>query len=234
MASVGMVGRRAKSRGRWLVGLVYGLVLGAVVLPLAVILMYRFVQPVSTLMLYRWLTGQPASRIVVPIDSISPYLSRAVIAAEDSRFCQHFGVDWIAIQDVIDEADEGGPSRGASTIAMQTAKNVFLWPGRSYIRKGLEIPLALVTDALWSKRRVMEVYLNVAEWGDGIFGAEAAAQKHFHKSAKSLSPREAALLAAVLPNPVRFDAGRPSAYVSRRAATLMARMPNEDVACLNR
>ena len=111
-----------------------------------------------------------------------------MIASEDSLFCRHHGVDWGALQEVIDEADEDGPSRGASTITMQTAKNVFLWPWRSAIRKGLEIPIAMFIDSLWGKRRVLEVYFNIAEWGDGIFGAEAAAQHYFHKSAKQLTP----------------------------------------------
>jgi monofunctional biosynthetic peptidoglycan transglycosylase len=236
MVSVETGRRRPASRGRvrWLINFIYLLILAMIVLPLAAILTYRFVPPVSTLMLGRWLTGEAASRTFAPLAAISPNLLRAVIAAEDSRFCRHAGVDWIALRDVLDEADEGGPSRGASTIAMQTAKNVFLWPGRSYIRKGLEIPLALAIDVVWGKQRVMEAYLNVAEWGDGVFGAEAAAQKYFHKSAKTLTAREAALLAAVLPNPIRFDAGRPSAYVARRAAILMTRAINEDLSCLER
>ncbi len=201
---------------------------------LGLVLLYAAVPPVSTLMLGRWATLQGASRDWVPLEAISRHLPRAVIAAEDSRFCQHRGVDWDALQEVIEAAGEDGPARGASTIAMQTAKNVFLWPGRSYIRKGMEIPVALVIDAVWGKERVMEVYLNVAEWGEGIFGAEAAARHHFRKSARDLSPREAALLAAVLPNPITRNAGRPSGYVSRRAAMIGGRAGNEDVACLAR
>ncbi len=196
------------------------------------VVLYAFVPPVSTLMLARWVTFSGVERDWVPLQDISPHLPRAVVASEDSRYCQHGGVDWTALQEVIEEAGEDGPARGASTIAMQTAKNVFLWPSRSVVRKGMEIPLALVIDTLWTKRRVMEVYLNVAEWGEGIFGAEAAARHHFRKSAKALTPREAALLAAVLPNPIRRNAGRPSAYVSRRASTILARMGNEDVGCL--
>jgi monofunctional biosynthetic peptidoglycan transglycosylase len=196
------------------------------------IILYRFVPPVSTLMLARWVTGASATRDWVPLADISPSLPRAVIASEDSRFCLHNGVDWGALQDVIEDADEDGPSRGASTIAMQTVKNTLLWPGRSYIRKGLEIPLALITDLVWSKRRVMEIYLNVAEWGEGTFGAEAAARRYFGKPARTLSPREAALLAAVLPNPILRNAGRPSGFVARRAAAIVRRMHHEDVACL--
>ncbi len=228
--------RSTRSRGlaRRLVGLVYGALLAAIVVPAAAIVLYLVVPPVSTLMLGRWIAGAAVDRTYVPLEAISPYLPGAVIAAEDSRFCRHGGVDWAALREVMEDSDEEGPSRGASTIPMQTAKNVFLWPGRSYIRKGLEVPLALASDAVWSKRRMMEIYLNVAEWGDGVFGAEAAARKHFRKSAKALTPREAALLAAVLPNPVRFDAGRPSPYIMRRGAVLLARMVNEDIACLDR
>ncbi len=218
--------RRAMRWSFWILASIAGLFV-------ALVLAYAVVPPVSTLMLARWLTFSGAQRDWVAIEDISPHLPRAVIAAEDSRYCQHGGVDWTALQQVIEEAGEDGPARGASTIAMQTAKNVFLWPSRSVVRKGMEIPVALVIDTVWSKRRVMEVYLNVAEWGEGIFGAEAAAQHHFRKSAKALSPREAALLAAVLPNPIRRNAGRPSAYVSRRAGTIAARMGNEDLACLD-
>ncbi len=123
-----------------------------------------------------WLTQAPVTRHWQPLDDIAPTLVRAVIASEDQRFCQHSGVDFGALAEVLDDPD--GPSRGASTINMQLVKNVYLWPGRSYIRKGLEIPLALVVDLAWGKRRVMEVYLNVAEWGDGLFGIEAAARHH--------------------------------------------------------
>jgi monofunctional biosynthetic peptidoglycan transglycosylase len=132
-------------------------------------------------------------------------------------------VDWEALREVIEEAGEDGPSRGASTITMQTVKNVFLWPGRSMIRKGIEIPLATVVDFVWSKERVMEVYLNVAEWGPGVFGAEAAARRHFRKSASELTAREAALLAAALPNPLRRDPGRPGPGLLRLAGTVMAK-----------
>jgi len=142
-------------------------------------------------------------------------------SALDARFCRHTGVDWEALREVLE--DEEGPSRGASTIPMQAAKNLFLWPGRSYVRKGLEIPIALWMDLVWSKRRMMEVYLNVAEWGDGIFGAEAAAQAYFRKSARDLTRREAALLAAALPNPKRRNPAKPSVGHRRIADRLMAR-----------
>ncbi|WP_240539854.1 monofunctional biosynthetic peptidoglycan transglycosylase [Salinarimonas soli] len=202
---------------RWLVGAVLGLA-GLFV---GLSLLYLVVTPPSTLMLGRWATLAPVDRRVVPLSAISEHLPRAVISSEDARFCRHRGVDWDALQEVLD--DEEGPSRGASTISMQTAKNLFLWPGRSYIRKGLEIPVALWIDLVWSKRRMMEIYLNVAEWGEGIFGAEAAAQAYFRKSARDLSRREAALLAAALPNPKQRNPARPSAGHRRIADRVMAR-----------
>ncbi len=186
----------------WLTGLS---LLAALVVALV---LYRFVPVPSTLMLGRWLTLQPVERQWVPLDQISPNLIRAVIAAEDQRFCSHAGVDWVELNAVLE--DEDGPSRGASTLTMQTAKNVFLWPGRSYVRKGLEIPLALAIDLAWQKQRVIEVYLNVAEWGEGLYGAEAAAQRYFGKPAARLSPAEAARLAGALPNPILRNPARPS------------------------
>lgn len=173
------------------------------------IVLWRSVPPVSTLMLARWATFRSVDRVYVPLSRISPLLVAAVITSEDGQFCRHRGVDWGALNEVISDADEDGPSRGASTITMQTAKNLFLWPQRSTIRKALEIPLALVIDRLWGKKRVLEVYLNIAEWGDGLFGAEAAARRYFHKSAADLTQREASLLATALPNPILRDPSRP-------------------------
>lgn len=214
--------RGHKSRWRRIVGVVMlvPLVLLASILMLA--LVYSAVTPPSTLMLGRWLTLQPVARDAVALDAISPLLIQAVIASEDQRFCLHNGVDWGALRDVVD--DEEGPSRGASTISMQTVKNVFLWPGRSFIRKGLEIPLAVMADALWGKRRTLEIYLNVAEWGEGTFGAEAAARRWFGKAARELNRGEAALLAAVLPNPIQRNAGKPSRGVRAAAARIQGRM----------
>jgi len=192
-------------------------------LVLALSVAFLAATPPSTLMIGRWLTGRPVERTVVPLEAFGRHLPRAVIASEDGRFCAHDGVDWDALREVIEDAEDGGPSRGASTIPMQTAKNVFLWPGRSYVRKGLEIPLALWLDLIWSKRRMLEIYLNVAEWGEGVFGAEAAARLYFRKGARDLTPREAALLATALPNPIRRNAGRPSAGHRRLADRLAAR-----------
>ncbi len=194
----------------------------AVALMLALALVYRAVTPPSTLMLGRWLSGQGATREAVPLEAIAPALVQGVIASEDQRFCAHGGVDWGALRTVI--SDEDGPSRGASTVTMQTAKNVFLWPGRSYLRKALEIPLALALDAVWGKRRTMEVYLNVAEWGEGIFGAEAAAWHWFGKPARDLSRGEAALLVAALPNPIARNPARPSRPLKALAERIQARM----------
>ena len=157
----------------------------------------------------------------VRIEDVSPHLVRAVVGAEDSRFCAHSGIDWEATREQLEA--EGGPRRGASTLTQQTAKNVLFWNGGGYVRKAGEAYVALLIDALWGKRRVMEVYLNVADWGDGLYGAQAAARARFGKDASDLSPREAALLAAVLPSPHKWRVDPPGPYVSGRAGTLQAR-----------
>jgi monofunctional biosynthetic peptidoglycan transglycosylase len=192
--------------------------LGLLLVLAGLIVLWRAVPPVSTLMAARWMTLRGLERTYVPLSRISPLLIAAVVTSEDAQFCRHHGVDWGALNEVITEADEDGPARGASTITMQTAKNLFLWPGRSAIRKGVEIPLAIVIDRAWGKRRVLEAYLNIAEWGEGLFGAEAAARRYFHKSASDLSLREASLLATALPNPILRDPSRPK----RRHAVLAA------------
>ncbi|HMT15462.1 MAG TPA: monofunctional biosynthetic peptidoglycan transglycosylase, partial [Aestuariivirga sp.] len=150
------------------------------------------------------------------VKEMSPWLPRAVITSEDQRFCYHNGVDWVELQGVVEDAfdDDEAPVRGASTISMQTAKNLFLWDGRFFIRKILEMPVAFWMDTVWTKRRMIEVYLNIVEWAPGVYGAEAAAQHHFHKPARNLTRREAALLAAVLPNPIKRKAGKPSRRVN--------------------
>lgn len=189
----------------------------------ALIFVYRFVPPVSTLMLARWIEGEAVERRYVPLDRISKELQKAVIVSEDARFCEHAGVDFGALHEVLGEGGESGPARGASTIAMQTAKNLFLWPSRSYVRKAIEIPLALLIGLEWPKRRILEVYLNLAEWGEGIFGSEAAAQHYFGKSAAELGARESALLATALPNPRRRNAARPRPGHAALAARITAR-----------
>jgi monofunctional glycosyltransferase len=171
---------------------------------------YRFITPVSTLMLARMALNEKIIRVETPLDRFSPNLLAAVVMSEDAHFCRHHGVDWGAMREVIGKGGSSGPARGASTITMQVAKNLFLWPGRSYIRKGFEIPLALVLDRVWPKRRILEIYLNIAEWGDGIFGAEAASEAYFHQHAANLSLHEAALLAAVLPDPYRRSVLHPN------------------------
>jgi monofunctional biosynthetic peptidoglycan transglycosylase len=182
--------------------------------------------PITNVMVMRLFAGNGLSKDWVSLDQISPHLPRAVIASEDARFCTHGGVDWIEFQEVLDEAfdDDEAPIRGASTIPMQAAKNLFLWDGRSIIRKGLELPVAVWMDFVWSKRRMIEVYLNIVEWAPGVYGAEAAAQHHFKKPASKLTRREAALLAAVLPNPIKRSAGKPSKRVSRIAQRIERRM----------
>ncbi|BBK31166.1 monofunctional biosynthetic peptidoglycan transglycosylase [Stella humosa] len=193
-------------------------------LPLLLIVAYRWIDPPATpLMAIRWVEGAAIDRRPVALAAIAPALPRAVIASEDNRFCTHHGIDFEAVQDALDEQEETGRLRGASTITMQVARNLFLWPGGGFVRKAIEAPLALAIDAFWPKRRIMEVYLNIAEWGDGIFGAEAAARRHFRKAARDLTRTEAARLAAVLPNPRRWNAGAPTGYIQRRTATIDAR-----------
>ncbi|TND07645.1 MAG: monofunctional biosynthetic peptidoglycan transglycosylase [Bacteroidetes bacterium] len=152
----------------------------------------------------------------VPFEEISPNLQLAVVCTEDQHFPTHNGFDFEAIQTALDDCEEGGRCRGASTISQQTAKNVFLWPGGSWFRKGFEVYFTFLIELFWSKERIMEVYLNVIEFGDGVYGAEAAAQKYFHKSAKDLSREEAALMAVVLPNPLKRSIGRPTKYLIGR------------------
>ncbi|MEI2386790.1 monofunctional biosynthetic peptidoglycan transglycosylase [Breoghania sp. JC706] len=174
-------------------------------LPVVMTLLYSILPAVSTPMLARLLTGQTVERIWTPLNAISPALKRSVVASEDARFCVHDGVDWSALMEQVSRLEDGEDVRGASTITMQLAKNLFLWPSRSYVRKAMEIPLALWIDLVLSKRRILELYLNVAEWGDGIFGIEAAARHYYGVSADKLSATQAARLATVLPNPIARD-----------------------------
>ena len=190
---------------------------------IVLVALYTVARPVSTLMLARMIEGKSYQRIYAPLKTIAPAALAAVIASEDASFCDNDGVDWGALREVLSGAGEHGPSRGASTITMQTAKNLFLWPGRSTIRKGIEIGMALVLGEAWSKARTLEIYLNIAEWGDGIYGIEAAAQRYFHKSASQLNPHEAALLATSLPNPILRNPARPSPMQRRLAASLEAK-----------
>jgi len=200
------------------------IVLAALLLPYLLAPFYRAGHPVSTLMAWRYVTGAPVSRQWVDFGAISPYLPRSVVSAEDAKFCSHHGVDWDALRDVIDDAEEGEVTRGGSTITQQVAKNLFLWPGRSVVRKALELPLALWIDLVLPKQRILEIYLNIAELGpSGQFGAQAGSTFAFGRPASALSPRDAALLAAILPNPVKRSARNPGPGVRRLAGTYMAR-----------
>ena len=218
---------QAPGQGAGMIGCALRLALRAAVVALlalaGLMILWRFAPPVSTLMLARYVTGRPVVRDYAPLDRISPALVASVVMSEDAKFCRHHGIDWDALGEVLD--DEDGPSRGASTITMQVVKNLFLWPARSAIRKAVEIPLALVLDIVWPKRRIMEVYLNIAEWGpDGVFGAEAAARADFRRTAATLTHHQAALMAAALPNPILRRPQRPTRAQARHARRVMGRL----------
>jgi monofunctional glycosyltransferase len=202
----------------------------------ALVALYSYVPPVSTLMLARTVEGKSDERDYVRLKEIAPAAIAAAIVSEDAGFCFNDGVDWGAIHEVLTTAGVHGPKRGASTITMQTARNLFLWPGRSVIRKGVEIGMALVLGKAWSKARTLEVYLNIAEWGDGLYGIEAAARRYFHKNASQLNAREAALLVTALPNPLRRDPAHPTALHRRLAAGIEAKISESShlTACLSR
>lgn len=193
-------------------------------LPVVLTILYLppFVHPISTLMVKDVVTLQGYDRQWVALDDIAPVLAHSVIMSEDGQFCTHRGVDLGELRGVISDALEGEPTRGASTIPMQTVKNLYLWNGRSFFRKVVELPLAIYFDALMSKRRIMEIYLNIAEWGPNIYGVEAAAQHYFGRSAKELSRRQAALLAVALPNPALRNPAKPGPGL-RRLATVIER-----------
>jgi monofunctional biosynthetic peptidoglycan transglycosylase len=180
--------------------------------------------PITPLMVIRLVQGQGFSKDWVSYDEISPNLPRAAIAAEDSGYCAHYGFEWEAIQKAWNRNAKSKRIRGGSTISNQTAKNAFLWPDRTYIRKGLEYYFTGLIELMWGKKRILEVYLNVVEFGPGIYGAEAAAQTYFKKPASALSRREAALLVAVLPSPLKWSVAKPGPYVQSRTSTIMARM----------
>jgi monofunctional glycosyltransferase len=193
-------------------------------LPYLITPLYAVIDPVSTVMLWRRLSGERVERQYAPISRISPALPLTVIIAEDGRFCSHHGVDLTEIREALAETDNLDEARGGSTITQQVAKNLFLWQGRSFIRKALEFPLALWIDLILPKRRILEIYLNVAEWGpNGEFGAEAGARRAFGKSARELSRYDAALLTATLPNPVSRNARQPGPGLRRLAGLYVAR-----------
>jgi monofunctional biosynthetic peptidoglycan transglycosylase len=193
-------------------------VLALALLPVGLTLLYRFVDPPSTLILWRHLTGARVEQVWTPLERLPAHAPLTVIVAEDARFCRHDGIDWQEVAEAWDERDDGGPVRGGSSITQQVAKNLFLWPGRSWLRKGIEAPMALWIDLVLPKRRILEIYLNIAEWGpDGEFGIAAGTRAAFGKPVERLDRREAALLAAILPNPVRRAAAAPSPRVQKLA-----------------
>jgi monofunctional biosynthetic peptidoglycan transglycosylase len=217
----------AKRGGRWwrlvrnaLAALLALLILG----PIVAVTIYRFVgPPVTILMLERVFQGQGIDHHWRPLAQMSPALPRAAIAAEDARFCEHHGFDFGAIEKAL-KHDDRHPDRlrGGSTISQQTAKNVFLWPARSWVRKGFETYFTVLIEAIWGKRRIMEVYLNTVEMGPGVYGVEAAAERYFHTNAKDVTPFEAARLVAILPSPLKWQAVDPGPYVRRRSGRIDA------------
>jgi monofunctional biosynthetic peptidoglycan transglycosylase len=190
--------------------------------PVVAVVLYRFVPPPMTiLMIERLFEGRGFDHRWVPLSQMSPALPRAAIAAEDARYCQHHGFDFTAIEKAI-RHDERRPARlrGGSTISQQTAKNVFLWPDRSWVRKGFEAYFTVLIEAFWGKPRIMEVYLNTVEMGPGVYGVEAAAQRYFHVGARNVTPVQAARLIAILPSPLKWQVADPGAYVRRRTGKI--------------
>lgn len=228
--------KRSRLR-RWIMRLVLAAVAVAL-LPFVLSLVYLApaTHPVSTLMIARAVTLQGYDRRWVPLEAMGTALPHSVMMSEDGQFCRHRGIDWGALNAVIEEALAGDKARGASTIPMQTVKNLFLWQGRSFVRKAIEAPLALYYDLVTPKHRILEIYLNIAEWGPNVFGAEAAARHHFGKSAKDLTHREAALLAVTLPNPRERDPAMPGPGLRRLAGTIEARAAKagDYVGCLQK
>jgi monofunctional biosynthetic peptidoglycan transglycosylase len=204
--------------GRLLRNFLAVLVVVLVLVPLAAVVAYRFVPPpITILMIERMFEGHGLDRRWVPMSAMSPALPRAAIAAEDARFCTHHGFDFTAIEKAVSHNDQKpGRIRGGSTISQQTAKNVFLWPDRSWIRKGFEAYFTVLIELIWGKHRIMEVYLNTVEMGPGVYGVEAAAQKYFHVGANAVSAAQAARLIAILPSPLKWQVIDPGSYVRRR------------------
>jgi monofunctional biosynthetic peptidoglycan transglycosylase len=209
----------------WIKRLIILVLVVTILLPVGLTVIYRFVPPpITYLMVQRLFEGRGLNKEWRPLDRISPSLVQAVVASEDARFCSHDGFDFEAIEKALaNNARRPAAIRGGSTISQQTAKNVFLWPARSWVRKGLEAYFTVLIEVLWDKPRIMEVYLNVAEWGPGTYGAEAAAQRYFKTSAARLTRTQSARLAAVLPNPIKFNAGRPGPRTARKSRVIRSR-----------
>ena len=230
------IAEKIRGKLRWLATRALILVLILSLIPIVLTLIYwpKAVHPVSTLMVSEWIIGNKVERRWVDFEDISPNVWQSVLSSEDGQFCSHNGVDWNQINIVIDDVMEGEKPRGASTLSMQTVKNLYLWSSRSYLRKILEVPYAMLVDTVWSKRRLMEIYLNIAEWGPGIYGIEAAARHHFKRSAKRLSRRQAALLAVTLPNPKLRNPRKPTRGMLRLARLVerRARASGAYIGCL--
>lgn len=220
------ISRALRTLGRFLLT---AMVIFLVITVLAVLTL-RWVSPPTTAFILRWQVAALFSykptprREWVDYQAISPHMALAVVAAEDQKFPFHHGFDIPAIQEAIRHNRQGKSLRGASTVSQQVAKNLFLWPGRSYLRKGLEAYLTFLIEVLWPKQRILEVYLNIAYMGGNAFGVESASQRYFNKSARWLSPPEAALLAAMLPSPARFSVEYPSAYMVKRQNWILKQM----------
>ena len=205
------------------------IVLLLVFLPYVLTPLYSIGHPISTLMIGRSLVGEPVTRTWVDLDKISPALPPAIVGAEDAKFCSHHGIDWGSVRDVIEDAQDGEVVRGGSTITQQLAKNLLLSPNKTVLRKLEEASITLWLELLWDKRRILEVYLNVVEWGSGIFGADAAAQRYFGISATQLNAEQSARLAVMLPAPRRFEKNPNSSYVNGRVEVILARMNSAEV-----
>ena len=202
-----------------------------IILSVLTTILFRWVAiPLTPLMIIRCVEQKSDGKDMVlkqhwvAMENISPKVQHTVVYSEDQNYLKHYGFDWGAIQKAMKANDEGKKLRGGSTISQQTAKNVFLWPGRSYIRKGLEAYFTLLIEIFWSKERIMEVYLNSIEMGNGVYGAEAAAQYWFKKTAKNLSKDDCAAIAAILPNPIKYKANPPSPYIAKRKAWIKQQM----------
>jgi monofunctional biosynthetic peptidoglycan transglycosylase len=216
--------KRAFRLGRLIGKVLLALTVIAIAGPLLLAVAYRFVPPpITILMIERLIEGRGLERRWLPLGQMSPALPRAAIAAEDARFCEHHGFDFAAIRAAMrhDEAGDGA-LRGGSTISQQTAKNVFLWPGRSWVRKGLEAGFTVLIETIWGKPRIMEVYLNTVEMGPGVYGVEAASEHYFHVSARQVTPTQAARVIAILPSPLKWKAVDPGPYVRRRSRRIDA------------
>ena len=203
--------------GRLLRNIALALFIILVAGPIVTVILFRFVPPpVTPLMVIRAVEGRGLDHRWRPIDEVAPALPRALIAAEDARFCEHHGFDFNALQKAYANNEAGKKIRGGSTISQQTAKNVFLWPGRSYVRKGLEAWFTVLIEAGWGKKRIMEVYLNSIEFGPGIYGAESASRRYFGVGADKLTQAQASRLAAILPSPLKWQVIKPGKYVAKR------------------